>query len=74
MNPAYCLALWLIGELSAGDFFALSAAELGGAMIGAVLVWLFYLPHFKTCPEPAALNSEDVLLRSRDAVSTSALK
>ena len=34
MNPAYCLGLWLIGDLDAADFFALSAAELGGAMIG----------------------------------------
>jgi len=34
MNPAYCLGLWLIGDLDAADFFALSAAELGGAIIG----------------------------------------
>ncbi|CAL5225947.1 g8745 [Coccomyxa viridis] len=69
MNPAYCLGLWLIGDLDAADFFALSAAELGGAMIGAVLVWLFYLPHFKSLPEPPALSTDDVLLRSRDAVA-----
>ena len=37
MNPAYCLGLWLIGDLDAADFFALSAAELGGAMIGALV-------------------------------------
>ncbi len=37
MNPAYCLGLWLIGDLDAADFFALSAAELGGAMIGTLL-------------------------------------
>ena len=34
MSPAYCLGLWLLGDLGAADFFALSAAELGGAMIG----------------------------------------
>ena len=73
MNPAFCFGLWLLGELDAGDCFALSAAEVGGAMIGACLVWLFYLPHFRTIPEPTALSPRDTLLRSRDAVSMSAL-
>ncbi len=73
MNPGYCAGLWLIGELDAADFFAVSAAELGGAIVGAILVWLYYLPHFKTLPEPPAMSPEDVLLRSRDAVSASTL-
>ena len=34
MSPAYCLGLWLLGDLSAADFFALSAAEVIGAVIG----------------------------------------
>ena len=37
MNPAICLGLWLLGELSAADFFALSAAELAGAIVGMLL-------------------------------------
>lgn len=41
---------------------------------GACLVWLFYLPHFKSLPEPPALNTNDILLRSRDAVSQSVLE
>ena len=38
LSPAYCLGLWLLGELDAADFFALSAAELAGAIVGAMLV------------------------------------
>ena len=74
MNPAFCFGLWLLGELDAGDCFALSGAQVGGAMIGASLVWLFYLPHFKTIPEPTPLSPRDALLRSRDAESMSALR
>lgn len=73
MNPAFVLGLWVLGEVSAADFFALSAVELGGAMVGALLVWLYHLPHFKTLPEPPCCNSEDSLLRSRDALPENAL-
>ncbi len=41
---------------------------------GAQLVWLFYLPHFKSLPEPPALSTDDVLLRSRDAVTQGILE
>lgn len=37
LNPAYCLGLWLLGDLDAADCFALSAAELAGAMLGATI-------------------------------------
>jgi glycerol uptake facilitator protein len=66
MNPAFLLGLWVMGKLGVGDVFALMAAEFGGAIVGAVLVWLHYLPHFKTMPEPSALTPTDILLRSRD--------
>ncbi|EIE19977.1 aquaporin-like protein [Coccomyxa subellipsoidea C-169] len=73
MNPAFVLGLWLIGEVDAADFFALSAAELGGAMVGALLVWIHYLPHFKTLPEPPGHGTHDSLLRSRDSLPRDAL-
>lgn len=73
INPAMCLALWVAGKIPAGEFFALSACEFGGAFVGAVLVWLHYLPHFKNVPEPPADTPDDLLLRSRDALSPSAL-
>lgn len=41
--------------------------------MGACLVWLHFLPHFKTIPEPPAEEEDDILLRSRDALSPTAL-
>ena len=41
---------------------ALSACEVAGAFIGAVLVWVVYLPHFKTIPEPPSEDPRDDLL------------
>ncbi|BDA51295.1 probable glycerol uptake facilitator protein [Coccomyxa sp. Obi] len=73
MNPAFVLGLWVLGDVSAADFFAISAAELGGAMVGAFFVWLHHLPHFKTLPEPPGKGVEDSLLRSRDALPENAL-
>lgn len=60
--------------LAAADFFALSAAELGGAMVGALLVWIHHLPHFKTMPEPPGIGIHDPLLRSRDDLPRNALR
>lgn len=73
LNPATCLALWVIGKISFTHFLALSAAEFAGAFLGACLVFLHYLPHFKTVPEPAASTADELLLRSRDALSPEAL-
>jgi glycerol uptake facilitator protein len=52
LNPAFCLTLWINNKITGTEFVALSAAEFAGAFIGAVLVWLHYMPHFKTVPEP----------------------
>jgi glycerol uptake facilitator-like aquaporin len=60
------------GELSAGDFFALSAAEILGAFIGAVLVWIHFLPHFKTVPEPPTGDPVADLMRTRDYIDRNA--
>jgi glycerol uptake facilitator protein len=117
LNPATCLALWVIGDvrsckgtlsmlatckhpgrpppppalsdppspcppppprqISFTHFLALSGAEFAGALVGACLVFLHYLPHFKTVPEPMAADVDDMLLRRwgctsgpRDLVST----
>ncbi len=43
-------------------------------MVGAFLVWLHHLPHFKTLPEPPGKGIEDALLRSRDALPENALR
>lgn len=54
-------------------FVAAMGGEFLGAFVGAVLVWLHFLPHFKTVPEPPAIDDDDMLLRSRDALTPSAL-
>lgn len=33
-NPSFLIALWVRGQLSAGDFFALFAADLAGYFLG----------------------------------------
>ncbi len=40
---------------------------MGLSPAGAVLMWLHFLPHFKTLPEPPPDAREDQLLRRRDA-------
>ena len=44
------------------DVLALSACEVAGAFIGAMLVWVVYLPHFKTIPEPPSEDPREDLL------------
>ncbi|KAI3431548.1 hypothetical protein D9Q98_004597 [Chlorella vulgaris] len=73
LNPATCLALWVIGRIPFTHFLALAGAEFAGAFVGACLVFLHYIPHFKTVPEPMPRNEDDVLLRSRDALTFEAL-
>eukprot|EP00882_Tetradesmus_deserticola_P024665 GHRQ01026971.1.p1 GENE.GHRQ01026971.1~~GHRQ01026971.1.p1 ORF type:complete len:222 (+),score=87.52 GHRQ01026971.1:79-744(+) len=74
LNPAMCLAQWVWGNISGVDFVCLSLAEIAGAFVGAVLHWLHYLPHYKTLPEPAPQDSDEQLLRRRDAIKESALQ
>ena len=63
-----------MGQISLVDCLALTACILLGALLGSLGVYIYHLPHFKTLPEPAPVNAEDALLRSRDAVSRTALK
>jgi glycerol uptake facilitator protein len=53
INPAVTLGF----AVSSGDYhnvLPLIAAQLLGAIAGAVLVWLHYLPHWKETPDQAA--------------------
>ena len=54
-QPAGDLSFW-------PDVLALSACEVAGAFLGGVLVWVVYLPHFKTIPEPPPEDERDDLL------------
>ncbi|OKL40119.1 MIP/aquaporin family protein [Pontibacter flavimaris] len=54
LNPAVTLALALIGKFSWGQVGPYMAAQLLGAMMGALLVWLLYKPHFDATENPAS--------------------
>ena len=44
VNPATCLALWIMGDLGPGDFFALAASEFAGMFVAACLMWVSCMP------------------------------
>jgi glycerol uptake facilitator protein len=54
LNPAVTLGLMVDGSFPTDLVAGYIAAQFGGAFVGAVLVWLFYLPHWKETPDPAA--------------------
>src|SRR5712671_6749436 len=53
LNPAVTLG-FAVRAGSFGKCLPYMAAQLLGALVGAVLVWLHYLPHWKETPDAAA--------------------
>jgi glycerol uptake facilitator protein len=47
LNPAITIALWSYNKLPGDMVAGYLLAQLGGAFVGAVLIWLHYLPHWK---------------------------
>ena len=54
LNPAVTIALATIGSFSWADVPGYVAAQMIGAIAGAVLVWLMYLPHWRPTADPGA--------------------
>jgi glycerol uptake facilitator protein len=52
LNPAVTVGLWAIGSVDAGDVPKYLVGEFLGAFIGAVLVFLAYLPHWAETEDP----------------------
>ena len=52
INPAVTIGLAAIGNLPWGDVPVYLAGQFLGAFVGAVLVWLHYLPHWKITEDP----------------------
>jgi len=52
LNPAVTLALSLIGKFAWAKVGMYLLAQLLGAMIGSFLVWVVYIDHFKSTPDP----------------------
>ena len=54
LNPAVTLAKTMAGIYTPAQFLATSAVQIVGAVIGAAIVWLAYLPHWEVTEDPAA--------------------
>ena len=53
LNPAVTLGLAAIGSFPWADVPGYVLAQTGGGFVGAVLVWLMYLPHWSVTADPA---------------------
>ncbi len=54
INPVGPLAGVVLGDLKANEVLPLVGGEFLGAFVGAVLVWLHYLPHWRETPDQGA--------------------
>jgi glycerol uptake facilitator protein len=54
LNPAVTIALATIGSFPWAQVPGYVTAQMIGAVLGAVLVWLMYLPHWRVTADPAA--------------------
>jgi glycerol uptake facilitator protein len=54
LNPAVTIGLATIGSFPLASVGGYLAAQMAGAFLGAVLVWLAYLPHWRLTEAPAA--------------------
>jgi glycerol uptake facilitator protein len=54
LNPAVTIAMASIGSFPWAQVPGYIAAQLAGAFVGAILVWLAYYPHWNATVDPAA--------------------
>ncbi|MCB0913886.1 MAG: aquaporin family protein, partial [Propionibacteriaceae bacterium] len=54
INPAVTVGLWANSGEGAGDMWKYFVGQFAGAMIGAILVYLSYLPHWKPTDDAGA--------------------
>lgn len=54
LNPAVTLAMAVVGKFDWALVPGYLAAQFAGGFLGAVLVWLAYLPHWRETEEPGA--------------------
>ena len=54
LNPAVTIALAVTGQFDWSQVSTYISAQMLGAMLGASLVWLHYLPHWSRTPDPSA--------------------
>jgi len=73
VNPAMALANCVAETIDWSDLLPIAVCQISGAFLGGATVWLFYLPHFATVPEPPPMKGTDELLRTRDYIGPSSL-
>lgn len=56
-NPAFCIALWVLGNIQWYEAFALSICQICGAFCGSINLWLHWKPHFDKETDSATLLS-----------------
>ena len=54
LNPAVTIALATIGSFPWAEVPGYIGAQMLGAILGAVLVWLMYLPHWRATADPGS--------------------
>jgi glycerol uptake facilitator protein len=54
LNPAVTIGMAALGKLPAGQIPLYLAAQFLGGFLGAILVWLAYLPHWPQTEDPVA--------------------
>ena len=54
LNPAVTIALATTGAFDWAKVPGYIAAQIAGGFLGAVIVWLMYLPHWKATPDPVS--------------------
>ncbi len=54
LNPAVSLAQAILGNINIGEMLLYWVAQMLGAIIGSVVLWLAYKQHFDEEPDPAA--------------------
>ncbi len=74
LNPAMLFFLALLGKIEWKEFVACSCADFAGAFVGAVLVFIFYLPHFgfNSLPLPSNVSEYATYLEGNVSMDTNA--
>jgi glycerol uptake facilitator protein len=54
LNPAVTIGLLVDGSFPTDMAVGYILAQIAGAFVGAIIVWLHYLPHWKETPDAAA--------------------
>jgi glycerol uptake facilitator protein len=55
LNPAVTICLAMVGKFAWADVLFYCLAQIAGAFVGSMLVWLMYHDHFKNTDDPNAI-------------------